>query len=68
MVGVFYSRKNKTCCFAPSTQNAHHGKGSVVVNVTTEDQSTQPLNYGEGVDEGDKTTRPIIKAEWARPT
>ena len=65
VVGIFYSRKNNKCCFAPSTQN---GKGSVVVNVTTEDQATEPLNYGEGVDEGDKTTRPIIKAEWARPT
>ena len=68
VVGIFYARKNKKCCFAPSTLNENHGKGSVVVNVTTEDQATEPLNYGEGVDEGDKTTRPIIKAEWARPT
>ena len=67
-VGLYCTRKNKKCCFAPAPQNRNTEKG-VVVNVTSEDQMTsQPLNYGEGADEGDKTTRPIIKSEWSRPT
>ena len=65
-IGLWYVRKEKKCCFAPSTQNLE--KGETKGNATTEDQmTTQPLNYGEVPDEGDKTTRPIIKEEWSRP-
>lgn len=66
-VGLFYARKNKRCCFAsPSNKNIENGAAE---NRTAEDPLTnQPLNYGEGLtDEGDKTTRPILKPEWARP-
>ena len=65
-VGLWYVRKEKKCCFAPAEQNVE--KGKTRENATTEDQmTTQPLNYGGVPDEGDKTSRPIIKEEWSRP-
>ena len=65
-IAMWYIRKEKKCCFAPSEQNLE--KGQTRGNDTTEDQmTTQPLNYGGVPDEGDKTTRPIIKEEWSRP-
>ena len=65
-VGLWYVRKEKKLCFAPAEQNVE--KGKTRENATTEDQmTTQPLNYGGVPDEGDKTSRPIIKEEWSRP-
>ena len=64
-ITLWYVRKEKKCCFAPAEQNLE--KGQTRGNATTEDQATEPLNYGGLPDEGDKTTRPIIKEEWSRP-
>ena len=66
-VALYFVRKNKSCCF--STSNAKNVESGGAANMTVDDQmTTQPLNYGDGIpDEGDKTTRPIIKPEWARP-
>ena len=66
-VALYFVRKNKSCCF--STSNTKNVESGGAANMTVDDQmTTQPLNYGDGIpDEGDKTTRPIIKPEWARP-
>ena len=67
-VGIFYARKTKSCCFA-TTSNTNLEKGVAEnINSVDDQMTTTPLNYGEGLEnEGDKTTRPIIKAEWSRP-
>ena len=66
-VGLFYARKKKRCCFA-SQSNKNLEKGAAGHGASEDHMTVQPLNHEEGLtDEGDKTSRPIIKKEWARP-